>query len=125
MPLLSRVVHRVLTPSQRTQPRPEASRLLSFTLIGSDSDAEPAERDAAFTCRRSLIERVVVTTKEEGLEIELVGAIARMVEVALSAGNRKAVLDERAAYSVKVVSGAHSQRYQRGLFQAVARRAKP
>ncbi|WP_422368603.1 recombinase family protein [Pelagibius sp.] len=71
--------------------------------------AQPEEREAALSCLRNLIERVVVTSKEDGLEIELVGAIARMVEVALASGNRKAVLDERTACSVKVVAGARNR----------------
>lgn len=63
-------------------------------------------RDAAPTCLRSLIERLVVTAKEDGLEIELVGEIARMVELPLSDHNKKAILDERTACSAKLVAGA-------------------
>ena len=50
----------------------------------------PEEREAALACLRSLIERVVVTAKEDGIEVELVGEIARIVEVALSTDNKKA-----------------------------------
>ncbi|NIA69429.1 hypothetical protein HBA54_12585 [Pelagibius litoralis] len=55
---------------------------------------------------RSLIERVVLSPRDEAFEIELVGEIARMVEVVLSSGNKKAALDERTACLVKVVAGA-------------------
>jgi site-specific DNA recombinase len=48
-------------------------------------------------------ERIVITPAEDGPgeTIELVGAIARMVEL----GHKKAALDARAACSVKVVAG--------------------
>ena len=57
---------------------------------------------------RGLVERIVITPAAEGPgeTIELVGAIARMVEL----GNKKATLDSRTACSVKVVAGACNYR---------------
>ena len=43
---------------------------------------------------------------EDGLQIELVGAIVGMVEL----GNQKAALDASTACSVKVVAGAYNYR---------------
>ena len=64
----------------------------------------PSVRDEALHILRGLVERIVITPAEEeaGETIELVGAIARMVEL----GNKKAALDARTACSVKVVAGA-------------------
>ena len=58
---------------------------------------------------RGLVERIEVHPIEGGFEIELIGEIARMVE--LSLGTKKAALDERTACSVKVVAGARNQLY--------------
>ena len=55
------------------------------------------------------MERIEVHPIEGGFEIELIDAIAHMVELSLdSNGAKKAALDERAACSVKVVAGARS-----------------
>jgi site-specific DNA recombinase len=65
---------------------------------------DPAIRDEALHILRGLVERIVIMPAAEGPgeTIELVGAIARMVEL----GNKKAALDARTACSVKVVAGA-------------------
>jgi hypothetical protein len=51
-----------------------------------------------------LIERVVIHPAEDGLQVEIVGEIVRMVELGLDA--RQAALPKEAACSVKVVAGA-------------------
>jgi site-specific DNA recombinase len=66
--------------------------------------AKPEDRDEAIEMLRRLIERVVVRPAEEGLQIELVGEIVRMIELGLD--GKKAALDARTACSVKVVAGA-------------------
>jgi hypothetical protein len=70
---------------------------------------DPAIRDEALHILRGLFERIVIMPAAEGPgeTIELVGAIARMVEL----GNKKAALDARTACSVKVVAGARFGRY--------------
>jgi site-specific DNA recombinase len=68
---------------------------------------DPPIRDEALHILRGLLERIVITPAAgPGETIELVGAIARMVEL----GNKKAALDARTACSVKVVAGAHNHR---------------
>ena len=60
---------------------------------------------------RGLIDRLIVRPAGGGgFEIELVGDIARMVELGAGAERRKAALDEKAACSVKVVAGTRNQR---------------
>ena len=64
---------------------------------------------------RSLIERVIIHPREaSGFEIELIGEIARMVEVSLDAelGPRKAktALHDAERRSVIVVAGARNPR---------------
>ena len=70
----------------------------------------PEHRDAAFGILRSLIEEVIVQQGETGLEVELVGDIAAMVELAAcndkSATPRGAALSTVLQRSVKVVAGA-------------------
>ena len=67
---------------------------------------DPAIRSEAIASLQGLIDTVVVHPTENGQEIELIGEIARMVELGLPGeGNKKAALDERAACSVKVVAG--------------------
>jgi hypothetical protein len=53
---------------------------------------------------RGLIERLVLHRTEEGLQVEIVGEIVRMVELGLDA--KQAALPKEAACSVKVVAGA-------------------
>ncbi|HSR72656.1 MAG TPA: hypothetical protein VLL72_09780 [Kiloniellales bacterium] len=72
--------------------------------------ADPACRDEALNILRGLIERVVMHPKEKGFEIELIGQIARIVEISLDRGaTKKAVLDARTACSVRVVTGSCNQ----------------
>ncbi len=69
--------------------------------------AEPQTRDEALGILRGLVERFEVHPIEGGFEIELIGEIARMVELSLDPnGTKKTALDERTACSVKVVAGA-------------------
>ena len=68
---------------------------------------DPLIRDVALEIVRGLVDRLIVHFND-GVDfaIELIGDIARMVELG-SAGTerKKAALDERAACSVKVVAG--------------------
>ena len=67
---------------------------------------DPGIRDEAVPILRTLIEKIIVQPGPDGLEVEIVGDIARMVELGMSGGtNAKAALGERAACSVKVVAG--------------------
>jgi hypothetical protein len=72
----------------------------------------PAIHDEALEIVRGLVDRLVVhfNKDEAGMEIELIGDIARMVELGSSKGNKKAALDDRAACSVKVVAGTCNHR---------------
>ena len=60
-------------------------------------------RDEALGILRGLIERVVIHPAEDGLQIELVGEIRKIVELGLDA--KQAALGEEAACSVKVGCG--------------------
>jgi hypothetical protein len=73
---------------------------------------DPAIRDEALEIVRGLVARLVVHINKDGggMEIELIGDIARMVELGSNKGNKKAALDERAACSVKVVAGTCNHR---------------
>ncbi len=73
---------------------------------------------------RSLIEAVLIHPIEVGYEIELVGEIANMVDVAGDVGNKKAApervaLDAEARCSVKLVAGARNYRFQQSLEVAI------
>ncbi|MGE4617911.1 MAG: hypothetical protein AAEJ43_12950 [Gammaproteobacteria bacterium] len=66
---------------------------------------------------RGLVENIRVRNSNEGLEIELIGAITNMIEAAQTANLKgKAASNEAASLknyqsSVKVVAGARNQRY--------------
>ncbi|MCZ8104298.1 MAG: recombinase family protein [Burkholderiales bacterium] len=77
---------------------------------------DPNTQAEALEIMRSLIEQVIVSPREGGgFEVELVGEIASMVEVAMG-GERKnaapggAALDAGSRRSVKVVAGTRNQR---------------
>jgi site-specific DNA recombinase len=72
---------------------------------------EPEIRDEALQILRGLIERVSIRPAENGLEIEIVGEIAKMVELGIGAHTKQAALDETTTRSVKVVAGTRNQRY--------------
>ena len=81
--------------------------MLRDALLGvqlQEALGKPEDRDEAITMLRRLIERVVVHAADEGLQIELVGEIVRLIELGLDA--KQAALGEEAACSVKVVAGA-------------------
>lgn len=61
-------------------------------------------RDEALRILRGLIERVVIHPAEEGLQVEIVGEIVKMVELGFDA--KQAALPAEAACSVSVVAGA-------------------
>ena len=62
-------------------------------------------RDEAVHILRGLIEYVSIGPTENGLEIEIVGEIAKMVELGIRTNAKQANLDERLTRSVKVVAG--------------------
>ena len=66
--------------------------------------ADPGLRDEALGILRGLLERVAIHPGEDGLQVEIVGAIVTMVELGLDA--KQAALPVEAAGSVKVVAGA-------------------
>jgi site-specific DNA recombinase len=68
---------------------------------------DPQIRDEAIRLLRGLIERVTIRPVKDGLEIEIVGEIAKLVELGIGTHPKKAALDEKAARSVKVVAGLH------------------
>jgi hypothetical protein len=65
-------------------------------------------RDEAPGILRGLIERVVLHPAEDGLQVEIVGEIVKMIELGLDA--KQAPLPVEAACSVKVVAGARNHR---------------
>jgi hypothetical protein len=71
--------------------------------------ADPALRDEALGILRGLIEKVVLRRTQDGLQVEIVGEIVRMVELGLDA--KQAALPKEAACSVKVVAGARNRLY--------------
>jgi hypothetical protein len=70
----------------------------------------PEIRDEAVQSS-GLIEHVSIGPADNGLEIEIVGEIAKMVELGIESKSKRANLDERLTRSVKVVAGARNQRY--------------
>jgi hypothetical protein len=70
---------------------------------------EPEIRDEALQVLRGLVERVSIGRAENGLEVEIVGEIAKMVELGLDTQPKRAILDERTARSVKVVAGTRNR----------------
>jgi site-specific DNA recombinase len=69
---------------------------------------DPEIRDEAIQLLRGLIEGVSIRPVKGGLEIEIVGEIAKMVELGIGTHMKKAALDETAARSVKVVAGTRN-----------------
>jgi site-specific DNA recombinase len=70
----------------------------------------PEIRDEAVQILRGLIEHVSIGPADNGLEIEIVGEIAKMVELGIESKSKRANLDERLTRSVKVVAGACNHR---------------
>jgi len=70
----------------------------------------PEIRDEAVQVLRGLIEHVLIKPTDKGFEIEIVGEIAKMVELGLGPKAKQANLDGRLTRSVKVVAGARNQR---------------
>jgi len=75
-----------------------------------DSLNEPEIRDEALQILRGLVERVSISPAENGLEVEIVGEIAKMVELGIENNAKRATLDETMTRSVKVVAGTRNQR---------------
>jgi site-specific DNA recombinase len=65
--------------------------------------ADPALRDEALGILRGLIERVVIHPVEDGLQVELVGEIVRLIELGLD--GKRVALSADEMCSVKVVAG--------------------
>jgi len=72
--------------------------------------SDPEIRDEAIEVLRSLLEAVIIAPTEAGLEIEIVGDIAHMIEMGIEDKKKGPPLNERTARSVKVVAGARNQR---------------
>ena len=72
-------------------------------------------RDEAVQILRGLIEHVSIGPTENGLEIEIAGEIAKMVELGIQTNAKQATLDGKATRSVKVVAGARSHLYRTRL----------
>jgi site-specific DNA recombinase len=72
--------------------------------------AHPEVRDEAVQVLRGLIEHVSIGPADHGLQIEIVGEIAKMVELGTGCHAKQANLDERSARSVKVVAGTCNHR---------------
>ena len=75
-----------------------------------DSLNEPEIRDEALQVLRGLVERISIGTTENGLEVEIVGEIAKMVELGTGNKAKRATLDEAMTRSVKVVAGTCNHR---------------
>ena len=81
-----------------------------------DALNEPEIRDEAIQILSGLVERIVIGPQDTGLEVEIIGEIAQMVELGLDgAKNKRAILDDKMACSVKVVAGARSHLYRTRL----------
>ena len=65
----------------------------------------PEIRDEALQILRGLIDHVSIRSSENGLEIEIVGEIAKMIELGIGNKEKPPILDERMSRSVKVVAG--------------------
>jgi DNA invertase Pin-like site-specific DNA recombinase len=66
---------------------------------------DPEIRDEALQILRGLIEHVSIRPAENGLEIEIVGEIAKMIELGIGNKAKQPILDETMSRSVKVVAG--------------------
>jgi hypothetical protein len=76
-----------------------------FSTSAPRSERDQAAHEA-ISLRRGLIERISISRAEDGLEIELIGEIAKMVELGNGSRTKRASLDEQTTRSVKVVAGA-------------------
>jgi site-specific DNA recombinase len=74
-----------------------------------DALNEPEIRDEALQILRGLVERVSISPAENGLEVEIVGEIAKMVELGIENNAKRATLDETMTRSVKVVAGTRNR----------------
>ena len=70
-----------------------------------DALSHPEIRDEAVQILRGLVERVSIRRTKTWLEVEIVGEIAKMVELGIENPTKRGSLDEKAARSVKVVAG--------------------
>jgi site-specific DNA recombinase len=62
-------------------------------------------REEAAQVLRGLIEHVSVGRAEQGIEVEIVGEIAKMLELGIWPNAKQVNLDERLTRSVKMVAG--------------------
>jgi site-specific DNA recombinase len=77
-----------------------------------DALNEPEIRDEAIQILRGLVERIVIGPEDTGLEVEIIGEISQMVELGLEGGkNKRAILDDKMARSVKVVASPRNHRH--------------
>ena len=75
-----------------------------------DALNEPEIRDEALQILRGLVERVSISPAETGLEVEIVGEIAKMVQLGIENKTKRAALDDEMTRSVKVVAGTYNHR---------------
>ena len=73
---------------------------------------DPEIRDEALQILRNLIEHVSIGPAENGIEIEIVGEIAKMIELSIGNKAKQPILDEKMSRSVKVVAGARNHLYR-------------
>ena len=69
----------------------------------------PEIREEAAQVLRGLIEHVSVGRAEHGIEVEIVGEIAKMLELGIWPNAKRVNLDERLTRSVKVVAGTRNR----------------
>lgn len=70
-----------------------------------DALSDPEIRDEAVEALRSLLEAVIIAPTEAGLEIEIIGDIAHMIEMGIEDKKKRPALNEKTVRSVKVVAG--------------------
>jgi site-specific DNA recombinase len=70
-----------------------------------DALNDPEIRDEALQILRGLVECVSISPAENGMEVEIVGEIAKMVELGTENRAKQATLDETMTRSIKLVAG--------------------
>ena len=118
MPLATAIADLVIDAGHlREGPRPLHAECVRRQVERlQDALNEPEIRDEAIQILSGLVERIVIGPQDTGLEVEIVGEIAQMVELGLhGAKNKRAILDDKMACSVKVVAGARSHLYRTRL----------
>jgi site-specific DNA recombinase len=93
-------------PTTPVRPHPNLAQVYRQKVEQLQRALDDSEiRDEAVQILRGLVEYVSIGPTENGLEIEIVGEIAKMVELGIETNSKRANLDERLTRSVKVVAG--------------------